>query len=473
MKRTLPFALLGLAAAAAAVACSGSSDADAEAAAPAVSSSSSGLTFHKDVEPILQKRCQSCHHAGGIGPFSLLEYEDAAPRAAAIAGEVKARTMPPWGADDTDECKPAHAMRGDPRLSQAEIDTIVAWASGGTARGDAAARPKPVTFAEDALAGATDTLTPAMPYTVVEGGSDEFVCVVFDPKVTQTTWVNGIAIQPTNALVAHHALLFTDPTRDSLKKADANGRYPCFGGPGVSGATLLTAWAPGVPPADFGTRVALELPANTLLVMQMHYHPHAGGNETDATKVVMRRAPAAPEFIANTRLIGNSDSASGIIRLLPGPNDPATGPAFFIPANASGHTETMEFTLPKTKDYDGVRVAAVGSHMHWVGRDMKVELTHKDSGQTECLLQTPRYDFNWQRGYAYDAEVESLPRASQGDTLRIRCTYQNDMGNLGVRRALEEKHLPGPIDVTLGEETLDEMCLGAFTLLRPNPTFGK
>src|SRR6185369_5066583 len=28
-------------------------------------------TFHKDVEPIIQTSCQSCHLAGGIGPFPL------------------------------------------------------------------------------------------------------------------------------------------------------------------------------------------------------------------------------------------------------------------------------------------------------------------------------------------------------------------------------------------------------------------
>ena len=28
------------------------------------------VTFHQDVEPILQKNCQTCHRAGEIAPFA-------------------------------------------------------------------------------------------------------------------------------------------------------------------------------------------------------------------------------------------------------------------------------------------------------------------------------------------------------------------------------------------------------------------
>ncbi len=58
-----------------------------------------GPTFTKDVAPILQKNCQSCHRPGEAGPFSMLTYEDTRPWAGAIKLAVQQRIMPPWFAD--------------------------------------------------------------------------------------------------------------------------------------------------------------------------------------------------------------------------------------------------------------------------------------------------------------------------------------------------------------------------------------
>ncbi len=60
------------------------------------------LTFHKDVEPILQQHCQSCHRPGEIAPMPLLTYQEARPWAKAIRASVQQKLMPPWFAD------PAH-----------------------------------------------------------------------------------------------------------------------------------------------------------------------------------------------------------------------------------------------------------------------------------------------------------------------------------------------------------------------------
>jgi mono/diheme cytochrome c family protein len=57
------------------------------------------VTFHKDVLPILQKNCQSCHRPGEAAPMSLLDYKGVRPWAKAIKSAVLAKTMPPWFAD--------------------------------------------------------------------------------------------------------------------------------------------------------------------------------------------------------------------------------------------------------------------------------------------------------------------------------------------------------------------------------------
>src|ERR1700679_2592652 len=80
-------------------------------------------TFTRDVMPILQKECQGCHRPGEAGPFSMLSYEQTRPWAAAMKQAVKTHKMPPWFADP----RYGTFTNGKP-LTQAEIDTIVAWA---------------------------------------------------------------------------------------------------------------------------------------------------------------------------------------------------------------------------------------------------------------------------------------------------------------------------------------------------------
>ena len=39
----------------------------------------SSVTFNKDVLPILQGNCQSCHRPGQVAPMSFLTFKDARP----------------------------------------------------------------------------------------------------------------------------------------------------------------------------------------------------------------------------------------------------------------------------------------------------------------------------------------------------------------------------------------------------------
>ena len=87
----------------------------------------------------------------------------------------------------------------------------------------------------------------------------------------------------------------------------------------------------------------------------------------------------------------------------------------------------------------------------------------------ECLLHEPRWDFNWQRFYAYDAPIEGLPRILPKDRIRLTCLYDNSMDNPGVVQALKDAKEPAPKDVYLGEQTLNEMCLTMLPLLYKSP----
>src|SRR5947199_5128962 len=96
-------------------------------------------TFYKDVLPILQTKCQSCHRPGEVAPMSFLSYQTTRPWAKAMKAAVIERKMPPGGLD------PQYGHFVDNfSLTQTEIGTIAKFADGGAIEGDAEVAPPPV-----------------------------------------------------------------------------------------------------------------------------------------------------------------------------------------------------------------------------------------------------------------------------------------------------------------------------------------
>src|SRR5579863_6966852 len=112
-----------------------------------------GVTFYRDVLPILQEHCQSCHRAGEIGPMPLGTYTETRPWAKAIRQAVLTGRMPPWNAD-----APRGRFRNDPSLSETEIDKLVAWADRGAAEGNAKDAPPARSFTEGWSIGTPDVV---------------------------------------------------------------------------------------------------------------------------------------------------------------------------------------------------------------------------------------------------------------------------------------------------------------------------
>jgi hypothetical protein len=80
------------------------------------------------------------------------------------------------------------------------------------------------------------------------------------------------------------------------------------------------------------------------------------------------------------------------------------------------------------------------------------------------MIQTPHWDYGWQRLYEFDVPVEESFALQPGDAVRIRCTYDNTLDNPDLAGALAEQGLDAPTDVALGEGTLDEMCLAGIAV---------
>jgi hypothetical protein len=454
------------------LAMAGCSDAS-EGAKPPVEGPTASPTFHKDVKPILQAHCQGCHAPGEIAPLSLLHYADVKNVAGLVVARTQDGTMPPWGAAETDACTPRFGWKNDNRLTDAELATLEAWHKAGAPEGNPkdASADVPV---DDGLKDVSVTVEPAKPF-VTSGDADQFRCLVIDPKLTQDTYVNGLNVIPGNANIVHHVGVFTDRNGSTDALVDADGGFDCYGSAGFYDAQALGTWVPGGQPTEYPPNVGFLIPAGSKLVLQVHYHP-AGKAETDLTRLQLRFLSQVPEYRVIFLAIGNATSQSPDgFGLQPGPND-KNGVEFLIPAGASGHTETIKRAIPEEfmgeSLINGFKLYRVMPHMHYVGTDIKIDVERPSpqgaDPSKECVVEVPKWDFNWQHTYTLNAPIEELPTLTPGDVMNVRCSYENTLNNPFVQKALLEESLAAPKDVALGEGTLDEMCVGLFNGLVKN-----
>jgi hypothetical protein len=97
-------------------------------------------------------------------------------------------------------------------------------------------------------------------------------------------------------------------------------------------------------------------------------------------------------------------------------------------------------------------IYAVDLHMHTLGSSGSIGIVRAGSGQTELLLDIPRWAFEWQETYRFIDPV----RLDPGDKLFVECHFDNTAEKQLV---VDGKRL-APREVRWGENTTDEMCLG-------------
>ena len=448
-------------------ACGDGGDTAPDAAAPRV-------TWYQDVAPIVAEHCMGCHREGGIAPFAMTDYEDAADVAAVALLAVEQGIMPPWDAVDGDDCAPRHGWKNDPRLSADEIDVLRMWIEDGTPAGDPIAIPEPPSTT---LGGVTHSAEPTTGHAT-RGDADEFICYVLDPGVTELGWMTGMQLVPGNPEVVHHAVtLVQQPgaTLDAIKAERGVGvPFPC-NDPSATfpEAYLVNVWTPGQEPMVTPPDIALPVLPGSHLIVQFHYHPGGQTHAPDVSRIDLRLGGTQPRMMWTIGAVGNAFQAP---ELLPGPNDPGGTPVFFVPREVADHRESMRFTID-TDTTERFPIFFAYPHMHYIGVGLKVRITRAApaAGEPadECLVNVDRWDFDWQRTYTYDAALDDAPTIGDGDVVEIDCTYDNTLGNPFVQRALAELGLDEPVDVFLGEESLDEMCLAMFGIAFEPPPAGQ
>ncbi|HEY4182579.1 MAG TPA: cytochrome c [Kofleriaceae bacterium] len=463
MRRIVAFALI----------CVGISACGTDPSLPSEGDDDTGAktTWFGDVAPIVSTHCMSCHQDGGIAPMSLTNYDTAYEYSDRILQHIDDGSMPPFDAKEEPDCTPRRSWVDDPRLSATEKATLHAWVDQGSAKGTEAPFSIPK---QPTLENVSQTLTPTQGF-VAQGDADQFICFVLDPGVTQLSWLTGLQVRPGNPLVVHHAVISEVKAEDAGALVAAHGigqPYACTQG---AADLIMHIWTPGNQPMQTGDDLAVPVLPGAKIVMQIHYHPAGVVNDIDTTAIDLRWSTTVPRKMYFVSAFGNAAAAPN---LEPGPDDNGA-PRFFIPANVANHTESMSATIPSLGGLSNVRVFSVNPHMHLVGTHISGTIerptrsnTAQDFGEPrqECLANGA-WNFDWQRTYAYADDLDALPSVMAGDTIRVQCAWNNTLDNPFVLRMLTDSHQGArPVDITLGEQTTNEMCLEIFGLTADVPT---
>jgi hypothetical protein len=366
-------------------------------------------TYHRDVEPIVQQRCQVCHRPGAIGPFDLVSYEDALANSAMIEEVVRTRRMPPWHAS-----RDSGPFSNKRALPDAERQAILDWVEAGAPKGDPAHAPAPVTFPDTKAwqLGDPDLLveTPE-PFEVPAQGAVDYQYYEVATGLTEDRWVSHWEIKVDAPEVVHHVLVFVVyPNR---------GQSPRVRG-GLKG--YFCSMLPGDSLEPFALGSAKFLPAGARLRFQVHYTPD-GEVRTDRVRLALKFAPR-----------GTSPRRARTVAL-------ATT-RFAIPAGAADHPVRARYTFERDSMLLGLT-----PHMHLRGKSFSYLLIYPD-GSSKRVLEVPRWDFNWQNTYRF-AEPLFVP---SGSKMVGVATYDNSAKNPAN---------PNPKrTVRFGEQTWDEMMIG-------------
>ena len=383
-------------------------------------------TWSEDVAPIVFSNCVACHVDGGIGPFPLTTYAQNTSMSAAIAHAVEEREMPPFPADVNYQ-RYAHERV----LTDAEINTIVAWAEGGSPEGN----PDNVPDLPERISGPSiknaDLIVTMPLYTSTATNSDVYRCFTMPANNLTNQVLEHVEVIPGNPQIVHHVLVYVD-TSDASERLDARDEepgYPGFGGVGSNSAELIAAFVPGIEPVRYPSGFGLALPAGSRIIFQVHY-PEGSDGQTDQTQFRAKFSTAP-----NPRIVAIAPILS--------PNNMTDGP-LVIPANTVT-TFHQEYTLPID-----VSVISIVPHMHLLGKSTKVWAVAPNQ-ETTPLISIPQWDFHWQMVYTF----RSLQRLERGTKIRSEVVYDNTENN-------PENPSSPPKTVRWGEATTDEMILTYF-----------
>jgi peroxiredoxin len=361
------------------------------------------ISYSREVAPILQEKCVSCHVSGGIGPFAMNSYDIVKGFAPMIRETVRTRRMPPYFADPH-----IGAFKNDQGLTPDQTKTLVHWIEAGAPRGNG---PDPLLANANKTApewppelGKPDVVVDLPAFKVPASGLVEYQNQLVENPFRENTWLKAIAMKPGDLRVLHHVV--------SNHVPDPN--QPPAAIPGGS----VGSYTPGAQPQVMADNSGAPVPAGGKLHFQMHYTT-MGKETVDKTQVGFYTLKTQPQYIKRSAVISTF--------------------ALMIPAGEARHQEVAYMTFPAD-----AYLYTLYPHAHYRGMHVELKAVTPD-GKQAMLLSLPKYDFNWQRDY--DPVKPILVKA--GTKLVATWVYDNS------------EHNPANPDpkrnVTWGEQTPDEM----------------
>jgi mono/diheme cytochrome c family protein len=336
-----------------------------------------GVTFAKDVAPILKTHCQECHRPGAVAPFALQSYEQVKSRAKTVAEVVADGRMPPWHA------APEFDFANRRGLSADERDTLLAWLrSPDQPRGDDHSAPEPLPPAGDWRIGSPDFVVTAAQHSLPAAGDVPYQYALLPTLFLHDTWVQSIEIKPDNARVMHHCnMAYVKP------------------GEKFSIDNFVTGQVPGGAPMILDRGVGFKIPAGSLLILQIHYVT-TGKAERCKISVGFRYAREPVDKQLHLMYLATN--------------------RFAIQPFAAAHPVSVTRSMP----CDAIAVGLF-SHMHLRGKDMTFRAKYPD-GTDETLLLLANYSFDWQQLYVFPKEGKKLPK---GTKIECLAHYDNSAFN--------------------------------------------
>ena len=310
-----------------------------------------------------------------------------------------------------------------------------------------------------------------------QGTTDDYHCTLLDPHIKKDSYVISSQFFP-GSPEDHHAGLFLVPPSlaSEAHQANVDGKgWTCFGEAGlpnepineIASTPFLSVWSPGHGVDDLPKGTGIELPAGTLVIMQVHYNLLVGDKPV-SNRLLVRTVPtsapllplkldlsfAAPDLPCPTGVVGPlCDRTASLTR-----QGQEFGPSAIsfvnIIESACGRNpvdppaaDSTSCTFPASATGFIVRAQA---HMHLLGQSFKLVL---DPGtpQARTVLDVPNYNFHDQKAYNLAKPVAVIA----GEPLQVTCTYDPTLGQeLPILRKAP------PHYVTWGDGSSDEMCLG-------------
>lgn len=384
--------------------------------------------FYRDVLPILQSHCQSCHRAGEMAPMPLETYPQVRPFASRIAAVTANRSMPPWFSDPC-----CGHFSNDPSLSPEQIKTFADWAAANAPAGDWKQAPTPPVWTRGWSIDRPDqVLRMPQPKKLPASGDVPYQYVIIPTAFREDRWIRMSEIRPGNRMVVHHAVAYIRPPGSKwLRGAPVN---TAFSADDLTDAAsrrdamwttsdVLLVYAPGSTPDSWPADYAKLIPAGSDIVLQMHYTTH-GMPMQDQTSVGLVFAKQPPARRVLTLQLTND--------------------RFLIPPGDPDHRVEVHGSIP-----NNALLLSFFPHMHLRGKTFEYNL-RAPGEKPQTLLRIPHYDFYWQLSYRLKTPVP----LKAGSVLQAVATFDNSSGN---------PHNPDPdAAVRWGEQTWAEMMVGFF-----------